>query len=91
MIIQWLIDLACTIASAVGALFSAIQIPASFGSGLASISNITSKFDGLGVWINFPVLATVLLVVVTVYGVSFGIKLFRTAVSYIPFIGGSGA
>lgn len=91
MITEWIIAVGCNIGAWFSTLFDAFKLPASWADGLRSISNVTSGFDGMAVWVNFAVLAGVIVVVVAVYGVGFGIKGLRVVASHIPFVGGSGA
>lgn len=91
MIIEWLMGLA---ANLFDWMFSGLPpyTPPDWITGLAgAVGQVFSVAGSMGVWFPAPLVLTILLALLTVWLISFGIKVIRLVVSLFTGGGGSAA
>lgn len=90
MITEWLFNLVAPMLTAIGDLFPKEPIPVWFTDLSTNVNGFFAKFDGVGVWINWPVVSSIIGLVLTWWTVGFVIKLARAIAGHIPAFGGNG-
>lgn len=53
-------------------------------------ADLLTSFDGLGAWVDWAWVLTIVGLAVSIYLVMFVVKLLRAVASYLPFFGGAG-
>lgn len=90
MIIEWLITVAVNFVGWIGSLFPTIEIPGWLSGLDGSVNGWFSQWDGVGVWVDWKFISTVVAVVLSVWAIGFVIKLVRVILGHIPQFGGNG-
>ncbi len=90
MIVEWLVSVGCSIAAWFPTLFPSWLMPSWVTNVVSSVQGFLAASSGLGVWIPWVTMNFVLGTLVTVYGITFGIKLLRVIAAHIPQFGGAG-
>ena len=90
MIVEWFLSVAADFVEWLVGLLPAWEVPAWFLDVGTTISNVTDKLDGLGVWVQWDVLNGCLQAVLGAWVLFAGIKLVRAALGHAPGVGGNG-
>lgn len=90
MIVEWLVGLATSVAGWIADLFGEWTPPPELTGMVDGVRDFLAGMVGLGVWINWPVLAGCVAVAVTAWSSVLVIKLARAVAAHIPLFGGAG-
>lgn len=90
MIIEWLIQVAGNVVVWLADVFPEWEIPEWFLDPQGPMRIALEGYMGLGVWIDWGVLGTCLLASGGAFLAGGGLKIFRSLLSHLPFIGGNG-
>lgn len=90
MITEAVVHVACLFAAWVATLFPSWQVPDWFSGLGTTINGVLANLNGVGVWVPWTVILSVVTAVLGTWVVCAGIKLMRAIASYIPFFGGAG-
>lgn len=89
MIVQFLIDVACTIASWLVGLLPTIDPPSWVTDANGTLASVLGSVASLGVWAPIPLVVVVASTVLACLGIGLGIKLVRIVASFLLAGGGS--
>ncbi len=90
MIVEWIVSVGAAIASWVATLFPVLDIPPSLTTLDDSMSGIFAMGTGLGAWIDWPTVGTLMAVPLIVWVAGLTIRGIRALLAHLPFIGGRG-
>lgn len=89
MISDWMIDVALGFALWFLDLLPPIHLDPQFLDG-SYLQLVLDWFDGLGVWVVWPVVVLCVSTVAGTWLLGFGVKALRALIAHIPFVGGKG-
>jgi hypothetical protein len=90
VITGWFLDIAAGFVGWFASLFSGFTVPQWFADMGTSMGGLLSGLNGLGGWIDWPVVSIAAASALATWAVCLGIKTVRAIASYIPFFGGAG-
>lgn len=90
MIVEWIVQVATSIAAVVVGLFPDDPLPSFMTDFSGQLNQVFVLINGLGAWAPFAYIGTVLSIVWTTYGVCLLVKVGLRAVSHSPVSGGAG-
>lgn len=90
MITEWILQLSNGFLSWLASLFPTYTPPSWLSDPGGWVAQLTQTVAGLGYWVNFPAIAGIVTLTLTLYITAFGFKLARAVAAHVPFIGGNG-
>lgn len=90
MIVEWIVKAALTIVQWLVSLFPSWEVPGWLTGFDVQVNNITAQIGGMGSWVDWVFILSVVGTVLAVYGIIFGIQMIRTGAAHVPFFGGKG-
>lgn len=89
MVTDWILDTLTSFWEWLCSVLPAPEVPEWWGTLTTAIDTVNSHITGLGAWLPFPVLRTVVAAVATLMLVSLGLKIARIVASFFTAGGGS--
>lgn len=87
MITEWLVSLGSGFGDWILSILPGIPLIDGFVGGAAALGGFAGS---LGVWVNWVGVGLLVLQVLTLYFVSFGVRIVRAIIGHLPVIGGNG-
>jgi hypothetical protein len=90
VITEWFIQIGVTVAGWFVGLFPESGPPEFIRDFDGMFNTLTTGGSGLGAWIDWAFIIPVVLATLTVYAITFAVKLVLKVAAFIPLFGGSG-
>ena len=91
MIIEWLVTGALQVTAWVVGLFEPLGLPPDLVNVDQTITSFIEEHgEGMGVWVEWNLVGTLMGIGLAVWAVSLGVKVVRVLIAHIPLFGGKG-
>ena len=90
MILEFLLSLVTIPVTYLGSLMPKFEVPSWVKAFDDQVNSFLSGLGGMGVWVPWSLLITVVGVVLVVWAASLSVQVVRALVAHVPMIGGRG-